>query len=69
MSVWYEKSQYLGTKLVNFGHFYIVNQQKNTYEPVMIANDSSADTQKAKYAILKTLVHDFSEGVWTAVDC
>ena len=29
----------------------------------MIAKDTSADTQKSKNAILKILVHEFSEGV------
>ena len=53
----------IGVKFVDFCHFYIINLQKNTYKPVIIFEYSSGDTQMSKNAILKTLVHDFSEGV------
>ena len=33
----------------------------------LCAEDSSADTQKSNNTILNIWVHDFSEGVWTAV--
>ena len=62
MSVWYEKLQFLGIKSVDFCHFHNLNHQKNHYKPVMIAKDTSADTQKPKKVILQILVHEFSEG-------
>ena len=50
--------------MVNFAIFmFLINKKK----PVMIAKDTCVDTQKAKNAILKTLVHHFSEGVWINV--
>ena len=67
VSVRYGKLQFLGIKLVDFCLFYILNQQNNTFNPVMIAKETSADTQKSKNAILKILVHEFSEGVRTTV--
>ena len=43
--------------------------KKATYKPVIIVEYSSGDTQMSKNAILKALVHDFSEGVWINVLC
>ena len=49
--------------MCRFCHFYVLNEQKNIYKPVMIAKDTSADTGKAKKHDLETLHHDFCEGV------
>ena len=40
--------RFLGTKLVNFCRFYTLNYPKNTYKPIILAKDISADPQRPK---------------------